>query len=72
MGAEVGEVLYRGAQYQGVTIRIVMTLMSRQFGLASEDDVRYCASKENPQEGCSTSKRLSNAHFNLPRIMKWV
>jgi hypothetical protein len=47
-----------------------MTLISRQFGMASEVDVGCCASKENPEEGCSTSKRLSNAHFNLPRIMK--
>jgi hypothetical protein len=44
--------------------------MSRQFGMASEDDVRYRASKENPEEECGTNKRLSNAHFNLPRIMK--
>jgi hypothetical protein len=39
--------------------------------MASEVDVGYCASKENPEEGRSTDKRLSNAQLNLPRIIEY-
>jgi hypothetical protein len=38
--------------------------------MATEVDVGYCASKENPEEGRSTDKRLCNAQLNLPKKME--